>query len=220
MGNLTHPLSLFKICQGLNGSWASSRVQTKPTHIDAGCHPGYVLFHPGAAAGVDTHCSTILEQARPQSQWYSCWMMGTGSCTKSPAKKRVRAQTLCTVPTSANPTEAPDSLHGNNIGSRAFPQFAILTPPALSPTQQPQAESPAHYPPGGRSPLYNKAVFAAAPACPVSTESAGPTLGCISLCHDPSHLERRGLSAHNFLDASGSPKANTHPPHSSKVLYL
>lgn len=45
LGGLTRPSSIFKICQGLNGSWASSRVQTKPTHMDAGSHPGYFLFH-------------------------------------------------------------------------------------------------------------------------------------------------------------------------------
>lgn len=62
------------------------KFQTKPTHKDAKSHQGYFLFD--VTAGVDTHRSTILEQARPQSQWYSCWMMGTGSCTKSPAKKQ------------------------------------------------------------------------------------------------------------------------------------
>lgn len=79
--------------------------QSRPTQI--WIPPRLLPASPLSHAGVDTHRSTILEQARPQSQWYSCWMIGTGSCTKSPAKKEtgVRAQTLCTVPTSATPAE-------------------------------------------------------------------------------------------------------------------
>lgn len=39
-----------------------------------------------------TYWSTILEQASPQSQWYSCWMMGTFSWTHSTVVKTPRCE--------------------------------------------------------------------------------------------------------------------------------
>lgn len=91
------PGPLLAYAHGTEPGWKLNLPQapTNDSHADDESHPGLSLRLPqarvggvdGEGLGLPTHRSTILEQARPQSQWYSCWMMGTGSCTKSPAWK-------------------------------------------------------------------------------------------------------------------------------------